>query len=201
MKKQIIKMTLIAAVPAMILGVSSCTTGMGGTESADVVAMADGVMIVDTVTINATVVAKDATKMKLTLQSNDTGVKKTFKATPDMVNFSQVNVGDQIQAVVTEEVAVYIGVGAPPSESATGAVMLSPAGTKPTGIVSETSSVTAVVTAVDVKKRKVTLKMPDGKTKKVKVSKDLDLSAVVIGEDVTVVVGEGLAISVTASSR
>jgi hypothetical protein len=197
MKKRMMEMAMLTAASALVIGVSSCKTGMGGVETTDVVAMKDGVMIVDTITMSATVAAKDAVKRKLTLQSNDTGEKKTFKATPEMVNFDQVNVGDQVQAVVTEDVAVYIGAGAPPSAASAGSVMVSPGGTKPAGVVSVTRQVTAVVTAIDAKKHKVTLKLPDGTTKNVKVDKDMDLSAVNIGESVTVVVGEGLAISVT----
>jgi len=189
---------MLAALPALFLGLSGCKTGMGGIETEDVVATADGVMVVDTITMSATVVAIDATNQKVTLQSNDTGAKKTFKATPDMVDFNQVSVGDQVQAVVTEEIAVYLGAGAPPSSSTSGTVMVSPNGTQPAGIVAETSQVTAVVTAIDTKKHKVTLEMPDGSTQKVKVSKDMDLSDVTIGEDVTVVIGEGIALSVTA---
>ncbi|MDF7799704.1 hypothetical protein P4C99_09515 [Pontiellaceae bacterium B1224] len=198
MKKQLVKLTMLAAVPAMILGVSSCKTGMGGVESQNVVALPDGVLMVDTVTINATVTAKDLTNRKITLKSDTTGETKSFKASPDMTNFDQINAGDQVQAVVTDEVAIYLGAGAPPSETVTGGAMVSPDGTSPNGIVVATSSVTAEVSAVDAEKRKVALKLPDGKTKKVKVSKDVDLSQVFVGENVTMVIGEGLAISVSA---
>lgn len=199
MNRLIIKIAVLAAMPAMFLGLSGCKTGMGGAETEDVVAMADGVMVVDTITMSATVVAIDATNQKVTLQSNDTGEKKTFKATPDMVDFDQVSVGDQVQAVVTEEVAVYLGSGAPASSSSAGTVMVSPDGANTAGIVAETSQVTAVVTAIDTKKHKVTFELPDGSTQKVKVSKDIDLSDIAVGDDVTVVIGEGLALSVTAS--
>jgi hypothetical protein len=198
MKKQIVKMAMVAAVPAMILGVTSCTTGMGGTEAENVVAMPGGVLVVNTLTLNAKVMAKDVTNRKITLKSDDTGEVKSFKASPDMANFDQIHAGDQVQAVVTDELALYLGVGAPPSETVTGGAMISPDGTAPNGVVVETSSLTAEVTAVDVKKRKVTLQLPDGKSKTVKVSKNVDLSQVILGENVTVVVGEGIAVSVTA---
>lgn len=195
MKKRVMEMALLTAATALVLGLSSCKTGMGGVETTDVVAMDDGVMIVDTITMSATVVAKDPAQRKLTLQSNDTGEKKTIKATPEMTNFDKINVGDQVQAVVTEEVAVYIGVGDAPSAATADSVMVSPDGKA--GMVAVTSQVTAVVTAVDAAKHKVTLKLPNGTSRKVKVGKDVDLSKVEIGESVTVVVGEGLAISVT----
>ena len=69
--------------------------------------------------------------------------------------------------------------------------MLAPVGTKPGGIVTEAEQVTVVITAVDVEKRKVTYELPDGTTKTVKVGKDVDLSQVVVGENVTAVIGTG----------
>lgn len=198
MNKYTVNTVVLAVTSAMVLGLCSCKTGMGGTETEAVVAMEGGVMVVDTITINATVVEKDAAKRKLVLQSNDTGARKTFKATPEMKGFDQVNVGDQVQAVVTEEVAVYIGAGDPSAAAASGTVMVSPDGAKPAGVVAVTSKVTVVVTAVDAKKHKVTFKLPDGSFRTIKVDKKMDLSNVPVGESVTVVIGEGLAISVTA---
>ena len=98
---------------------------------------------------------------------------------------------------MTEELAVFIGAEAP-SGSTSGTVMLSPDGEKPAGVIVETQQVTVVVTAVDANKHKVTFRLPDGSTKKVKVSDELDLSTVTIGESLTIVVSEGLAITVTA---
>jgi hypothetical protein len=196
MKKSVEKIAMLAVVLSVMIGVSACSKGMGGIEETSVIATDNGVMIVDTLTIEATVTAKNAAKRKLTLMSS-TGGKTTYKAGPEVVNFDQIKVGDKVNAVVTEEVAVYIGVGAPPSASVSGEVLLSPVGGKPGVVVSETSQVTVVVTAVDVKKRKVTFQLPDGSTKKVKVSKKVDLSNVVIGENLTVVMGEGLALTVT----
>ncbi|MDF7807463.1 hypothetical protein P4E94_08440 [Pontiellaceae bacterium B12219] len=198
MKKQLVKLTMLAAVPALMIGVSSCTTGMGGVESENVAAMPGGVLIVDTLTLDAKVTARDLTNRKITLKSDDTGETKSFKVGPDMTNFDRIHAGDQVHAVVTDEIAVYIGVGAPPSETVSGGAMISPDGTAPNGIAVETSSVTAVVTSVDVKKRKVSLELPDGESKTVKVGKNVDLSQVVVGENLTVVIGEGLAVSVTA---
>ena len=124
------------------------------------------------------------------------GTKSTYVAGPEVVNFAQIRVGDQVRATVTEEVAIFIGSGAPPSAMVGAGVALAPVGAKPGGVVVETTQVTVKVTTVDAKSRKVTFELPDGTTKTVKVGKKADLSAVRPGDNVTVQVSEGLAITV-----
>ena len=74
---------------------------------------------------------------------------------------------------------------------------LAPLGAKPGGVMVDTSRVTAKVTAVNAKTHKVTFQLPDGTSKTVKVGSKVDLSKVQPGDDVTVQMGEGLAITVT----
>jgi hypothetical protein len=124
------------------------------------------------------------------------GHKTTYKCSPDAVNFSQIEVGDQVKATVTEEVALYLGQGAPPSSMAGAGVALAPVGSKPGGVMVATEKVTATVFSVDAKKRKVTLQFADGTTKTVKVGKQVNLAQVKPGQDVTAQVSQGLALSV-----
>jgi hypothetical protein len=56
--------------------------------------------------------------------------------------------------------------------------------------------VTAKVTAVDTKNRKLSFELADGKTKKVKVGSQVDMNAIRAGENLTVQLSEGLAIAV-----
>jgi hypothetical protein len=65
------------------------------------------------------------------------------------VNFAKIQVGDTVKATVTEEVAVYIGSGAPPSAVAGSGVALAPVGAKPGGVLVDTMQVTAKVNTVD----------------------------------------------------
>ena len=191
--KSIIKITALALFPAVMLSVSGCMdTGMKGTEQVDVIGLDNGAIIMDTVTIRATVVAKDMTKGTITLAS-DAGGKDTFKVGKDVPDISNINVGDRITAVVTEEVAIFVGVDVPDSVAAAGGVMVSPDGAG--GTIVATMQVTGVVAAVDVKKHKVTFKLEDGSSKTVKVNKDLDLALLPVGETVTVQVGQGVAVS------
>jgi hypothetical protein len=195
MSKNIIKLITLALLPAAILTFTACATKMEGVGETTVIETPDGAIIVDTFTTTATVTGIDSAKRKVTLVSPK-GTKSTYVAGPEVVNFAQIRIGDQVRATVTEEVAIFIGSGAPPSAMVGAGVALAPVGAKPGGVVVETTQVTVKVTAVDAKSRKVTFQLPDGTTKQVKVGKKVDLSAVRPGDNVTVQVSEGLAIIV-----
>jgi hypothetical protein len=194
MKRNTCQWAGIGLFTAAMLAFTSCSTP-NGTEEVDLIETPDGAVIVDTFTTTATVTAIDAAKRKVTLVF-PSGGKTTYKAGPEVVNFSQIQVGDQVKATVTEEVAVFIGRGAPPSATAAAGVALAPVGAKPGGVFVETEQITAKVTAINAKKHKVTLLFPDGSSKQVKVGKQVNLAAVQLGTDVTLQVSEGLALSV-----
>ncbi len=194
MKTKTIRLIALALLPAAILAVTSCST-TSGTEETDVIETPRGAVIVDTFTTTATVAAIESTKREVTLAFPG-GSKSTYKAGPEVVNFNQIQVGDHVKAVATEEVAVFIGSGAPSSASAGAGVALAPVGAKPGGVFVETAQVTAKVTAISAKKHQVTLQLPDGSSKQVKVGKQVNLAAVPLGTDVTVQVSKGLALSV-----
>lgn len=195
MKFELFKQSKLAMLPAAMLAFTSCST-MEGTEEETAIETADGAIIVDTFTTSAKVTAIDADKRKLTLTFPD-GKKTTYKCGPEVVNFPQIQIGDQVNAKVTEEAAIFIGAGDPPSDVASRVVALAPVGYKPAGASVDTAQVTAKVTAVDAKAHRVTLQFADGTSKKVKVGKEVNLSAVPVGTDVTVQVSEGLAITVS----
>ena len=118
------------------------------------------------------------------------------KCGKDVVNFGQIKVNDVVKVTLIDELAVYLGSGKAPAASATGAVALAPVGAKPGGVVAETVKITARVTAVNASTRKVSLKLPDGTTKTIKVGSGVNLGAVKVGDDVTVRHTEAMAIVV-----
>lgn len=176
------------------LGLTACSS-MHGTEETEATETPQGAIIVDTFKTTATVLAIDGANRKLTLQTAD-GHKTKYKCGPEVVNFNQLQVGDKVNVVVTEQAAVYMGKGAPPGEAAGSAVALAPVGAKPGGVAVGAMRATAEVIATNAKKHKVTLKLSDGTIKTVKVGKKVNLAAVQPGDDVTIVLTEGLAISV-----
>lgn len=186
------KKLLIAAALVALAGCKS--EGLSGVEETTLIETPDGAIIVDTFTATAMVAAIDASKRKVTLVSPD-GHKTTYKAVPEVVNFGQIRAGDRVKVVLTEEAAVFIGHGAPPSAMAASGVALAPVGAKPAGVLVDTMQVTARVAAVDTKTRKVTFDLPDGR-KTVKVGKQVDLATVMPGDNVTVQISEGLTLAV-----
>jgi hypothetical protein len=191
MTSPLFKLATLTLLPAAVLTSASCSHNatleqMGGTEKTTVVETSKGVVVVDTLTITATVKAIDAATRKITLVAPN-GAKTVY----------QIKVGDQVKAVVTEEVAVFLGKGATPDGMGATTVALAPVGAKPGGVIVNTEQVTVMVTAVNVGAREVTLQLPDGTSKTVKVNDKVDLAKVRPGDDVTAQVSEGLAISVT----
>ena len=122
---------------------------------------------------------------------------ETFKAGPEVVNFDQIRVGDQIKATLTEQLAVYMAKDNPPAnEGEASLVALAPLGAKPGGLMANTLQVTAKVKAIDLKHHKATLQLPDGTTKTFAVRQDVDLTQRQVGEEVVIRVTEAVAISV-----
>lgn len=194
MKTQLLTYTTTALLAGGLLTFTSCSS-IEGTEEVAAVETADGAIIVDTFTTSATVTAIDATKRKVTL-TFPSGSKSTYQAGPNVVNFGQIQIGDQVKATVTEEAAVYLGTGTPPSAAAGAGVALAPVGAKPGGVFVDTAQLTAKVAGVDTRKHKVTLQLPDGTSKQVKVGKQVNLANVSVGDSVTVQLSEGLALAV-----
>ena len=199
MKTNFSKLASLTMAAAAILTVATCSNKVKGTEDTTLIETADGAIIVDTFTTTATVTAINTEKREVTLVAPD-GRKNTYKAGPDMVNFNQLQMGDQVKAVYTEEVAVAIGSGQATLPMGGQGVAVAPAGAKPAGVFVETAAVTGKVTAVDAKKHKVTFQLADGTTKTVKAGKKVDVSVLNVGDTVSVQVGESLMISAEKAS-
>ncbi len=138
----VVKVPVVFPLAAAMLTLMACATPrLSGTEEASVIETPDDVIIVDTFTTNATVSAIDAAQRKVTLVFPD-GRKTTYKAGPEVVNFGQIEIGDQVNATLTEEAAVFIGHGAPPSATAATGVALAPVGAKPGGVLVDTPTKT-----------------------------------------------------------
>jgi translation elongation factor P/translation initiation factor 5A len=194
MKTTLLKLAALTLALAVMLTIAACSPSVKGTEDTTVIETADGAIIVDTFTTTATVTGINADKREVMLVAPD-GRKTTYKAGPEVVNFSQLQVGDQVKAVFTEEVAVAIGNSAATLPTGGSAVALAPVGAKPGGVMVETANVTAKVTAVDAKKHKVTFQLADGTSKTVKAGKKVDVSGLNVGDSVSVQVGEGVLIT------
>ncbi len=202
MRSQTVRWVAAALLSAAILPLTSCSStkdgGDGGTGATMVAAQAGvpGGVMVETYKTTATVTAIDSASRKVTLVGPD-GKKTVFKAGPDVVNFDQIHVGDQVKARVTEELVVFMATDAPPqSQGAAAVVALAPVGAKPGAFMADTVQLKATVTALDLKKHKATLRFSDGTTHTVTARPDVDLTQRHVGEEVVIRCTESLAISV-----
>ena len=116
---------------------------------------------------------------------------------PEAVNFDQVRVGDLVNATVTEQLVVSLrDKDAPAGGGDSALVMLAPKGAQPGGMMAGTTTVTAKVMAIDLKKRTATLQFEDGHTKTFHVRSDVDLTFRKVGEQVVFRVTNRVAINV-----
>src|SRR5262245_22896895 len=190
-----LKLAACALVPAALLTFTSCSTALKGTEQTSVLETPDGAMIVDTYTIIAKVTAINATKGTVTLSEGKRS--HTYKVGSD-VNLGRLHIGDSVTATLTEEVAIALRKpGTPPSAGEGAAVALARNGATRAEFMADTVQMTATITALDAKARKVTLKFEDGTSKTLRVGKNADLNAVNVGDAVTLQAAEAVAISVT----
>jgi translation elongation factor P/translation initiation factor 5A len=197
MKSKLLKAAAITLTGAAMLALTSCSTPAGeGTTTVTAEKGVAGGTIVETYKITATVTAVDAATRHVTIVTRD-GNKTTFKAGPEVVNFNQIQVGDQVKATMAEELVVFVRKnGEPPNDGEAAAVVLAPIGAKPGGVMVNTVEVTATVQAIDLEHRKATLRFPDGHSKTFKVRKDVDMTKAKLGDEVVFRTTEALAITV-----
>jgi hypothetical protein len=200
MQSKSLIITILALSPAAVLILSSCSSHPPAPQTSSTAAYRPGVpggVMVETHTLTANVTDINAAKRKVTLVTSD-GKTTTVKCGPEVINFDQIRVGDQLQVTVAEEVVAYLAeAGAPQADGGAVVVALAPKGAKPGGIVAETVQVTAKVIAIDLKGQKATLQFPDGSARTVAVRKDVDLTKHHVGEEVVIRITEMLAINVT----
>ena len=155
-----------------------------------------GGAFVETHQLTATVAAIDQTNRSVTLV-DPAGIKTTVKAGPEVRNFDQIRVGDQLQVTATDRLVVYV---AKPGElpSATGAesVAVAPKGAKPGAMMAQTTQLTAKITALDPEQHKATLQFQDGTTATLPVRLDVDLSKQKVGDDVVIRATQSMAIKI-----
>ena len=186
-----------ALLPTAILALTSCSTEPK-VDSAILTAMQPGVpggVLLQTYKVTVTVAGVDKATRQVTLVAKN-GIQETVKVGPQVANFAQIEVGDQVKATVTEQLVIFVRKPAEPSgDRSAAAVALAPLGAKPGAVDANTVEVTAKVASIDVKHQKATLEFPDGTSKTFKVRKDVDLTKQNVGAEVVIRSSDVLAIS------
>lgn len=156
------------------LGVASlCLLSSLPKSNAQAISPGKGIDDVEVITVTAVVNKVDLEKRKVTL-TLDNGKTKTYKIDKAAVNLDQVQVGDHVKMSYTEELIVTVNKsGETPSTASVGAVNLAPRGSKPGGVMVDTTAISGKILAIDTERRKVTHEDAQGKKNTVKVNKAL----------------------------
>ncbi len=203
MKNKILKLAVMLAIPAAVMTFTSCSSTpntqndtMNGAASPDAMR---GRVVLDAMTGTATVQSINADDRTVVLQHPD-GSLTTYECGPEVRNFDQIKVGDQVTATVAESVAIGLmeGGGMPMGAGTSSAIVRAPLGAKPAAKAVDTIGFTAKIVSVDTQNREVTLQTADGQKQTVKVGPDINLANVNPGDDVGVRVTRAFAIAVTA---
>jgi hypothetical protein len=154
-------------------------------------------VMVDVITVKASIEAVDAASRTITLKMPD-GMQRTVKLGPEVKNFDQIKAGDTVTARFVESLAVVVAkTGEAPAATEKQVVEVAPKGEKPGIIVVDTIEMNAVVKKIDYKKREITLKGPEGNERTFKVDKAAKkFKNIKKGDDVYVRFTEALAINV-----
>jgi len=181
-----------------LLAVTSlCLLSPAARSHAQVLSAEHGIDDVEVVTVSAIVDSVDLEKHKVKVTLDD-GKTKTYKVNKSAQNLDQIQAGDHVKFTCTEELMVTVNkAGETPSAAAGSVVGIAPKGAKPDVVMVETTAISGKILAVDTEKRKITYEDADGKTKTVKVHKDVDLSGLVVGESVDAVLTESVVLDVT----
>lgn len=190
------KFPSIVLASALLAAAPSCTSLSADRETA--VTAEPGVPggeVVRTTTLRATVTGIDTTKRKVSLVTRY-GEKFDVTAGPEVVNFDQIRIGDQLKVVSTENLLVRMAKpGETLADESFATADLARVGAKPAGKVTQTTQNVATVTHIDVRRRKATLQFSDGSTEKFDVRPDIDLTRHQAGEKVLIRSTGSLAVS------
>ncbi len=222
MNRSTYKLVAVALASAVLLGPASCasekkpegtastpaespeatkagSSGAWAGTSAGSVSIQPGVaggVVEDTFKTTVTVTAIDRPTRQVTL-TGENGAKTTFTAGPEIRNLDRVNVGDKVNATITERLAVFVrSDGAGPSVARAAAQTSAPKGAAPGMMVAQAYEVVATVKAIDSEQRTATLQFADGRNQTFPVRPDVDLTRYKVGDSVVIQVTAALSLLV-----
>lgn len=192
-----------AIAVAVLIGttLSACATDAEKTAAPKTPTVEEAVLASEILTVTAKVEAVDHARRLVTLRGPE-GRTVTAKVDPAVRNFSKVKVGDTVTVGYRESIVLEIvrGGGAPSASAEVAAARAAP-GEKPAGFVAERVRVTAKVSAIDTANRRVELAEPNGKVQSYPVRDPEVLKNLKVGDDVSVVYTEALAVLVEPAKK
>ncbi len=179
-----------AAISAVVPPVAAQTGGTIVTKGPGMAGAAQ------TVELTATITAIDAATRVVTLKGPQ-GKEMTLTAGPEVKNFAQMKVGDQVKAQYIEALTLELKKGstAPVSRTDSAATDAAKAGQRPAGMAGRQVTVIAEVVDVDPAKQMVTLRGPQ-RTVELKVADPEQFKRVAKGDRVEATYTEAVAVTV-----
>ena len=154
-----------------------------------------GETVVNAIQTTNTVLAIDAAHRRVTLKNNLNGKIHQYKAGPQVVNFSQLKVGDVVHATVVERMSIFLKPDSSAQSLSGGALVVRAVpGAKPAVIDVETLNFTATILDINNWLDQVTLQGVDGLTRTVTVGESVNLADFKVGDQISVRLTEALAI-------
>jgi ribosomal protein S17 len=196
MRTKISKLAAMALLPVVLLALTSCSStpapaGPPKVYNGSPYTNEDGFggeVVVDSISRTATVVSVDRAK-RLVVLKRANGSQSTYKALPGALGFDDIKAGDVVKVSVAEELAMFLGKNSVPASAGQNSAKLRvqlPGGVKAFGAEVQTLDYTGKVMAIDAWNDAVTLQLPDGLTKTIKVSEAVNLADVNVGDAVSV---------------
>jgi Cu/Ag efflux protein CusF len=157
--------------------------------------------VAQTVKLTATITAIDAATRALTLKGPE-GKEITLTAGPEVKNFAQMKVGDQVNVEFVEALTLELkkGGGLPVQKTEQAAAAGAKPGAQPAGMVGRQVTIVADVVAVDPAKQIVTLKGPQ-RTVELPVKDPEQFKRIAKGDQVQATFTQALAIAVEPAKK
>lgn len=153
-------------------------------------------------TVLATIEEIDLENRMITLKG-EKGKIYDMKVGPQAKNLAQLKKGDEVKLKYSEAVSarVYKAGEAPVIQEKSASLETAKEGAMPGGKISASSTITATVASIDMKKPSVDLKNSEGKILTVKIEDRRNLANVKVGDEVVITYTEALAISVEKAKK
>ena len=177
------KSTLIAAAALATLALAPCA---GAQVQAGALVVGESEAVVTVVSVDR--------KARTVVVQGPQGRKVTLNVPPEAQNLDQVKKGSRFQVRYVESVAVALSKGGAASASAGRTVRLAPKGGTPGGVAVSTMQVSATVEALDRTRRTIAVEGPQGNVFEFQVAPDVQLEGIQLGDLVTVVYAQALAL-------
>lgn len=201
-KSRFIISTRIAGTAALAITLAAAALCANAQSAAVVAGSGPGVAAAaQTVKLSATITAIDKATRDITLKGPQ-GNSVTLTAGPDLKNFDQLKVGDQVDAQYVEALTLELrkGGGLVVGRTEKADAAAASKGASPGGAVGREVTIVADVVAVDPTRRIVTLRGPN-RTVELPISDPEQFKRIAKGDQVEAKYIQAIAIAVTAAGR